>query len=67
MIHNNYITGNPATADSYINTNGGSGNMVSQNSLVSTLAQYVGGNCNSAATDGWVQNYCIDGPSVALP
>jgi len=67
MIHQNYITGDPTVADSYINTNGGSGNVVSQNSLVSTLAQYVGGNCNSAATDGWVQNFCIDGPSVALP
>jgi len=68
-IFENLIIGNPATADSYINTSGagGGGNMVTRNSLDSTLAQYVGGNCNSNATDGWVQNYCIDGPSIALP
>jgi len=67
MIHQNWIIGDPTVANSYINLNGGGGNLVSQNSLVSTLAQYVGGNCNSNVTDGWVQNYCVDGPSVALP
>jgi hypothetical protein len=69
MIYDNWIVGDPTTADSYINTSGagGGGNMVSRNSLESTLAQYVGGNCNSNAGDGWVQNYCVDGPSVALP
>ena len=68
-IFENFIIGNPATANSYINTSGagGGGNMVARNSLDSTLAQYVGGNCNSNATDGWVQNYCVDGPSIALP
>ena len=66
QISNNWISGSPAVADSYITTNGGGLNLVSCNALVSTLAQYVGGNCNSAATDGWVQNFCVDGPSVAL-
>ena len=67
FIYENHISGNPAAANSFINTNGGGSNTVSRNALVSTLAQYVGGNCNSAATDGWVNNFCIDGPSVALP
>lgn len=68
-IYENWISGNPAVANSYIDTSGagGGGNIVSRNALVSTLAQYVGGNCSSNATDGWVQNFCVDGPSVALP
>ena len=67
FIYENKISGDPAAANSFINTTGGGSNTVSRNALVCTLAQYVGGTCNSSATDGYVQNYCIDGPSVALP
>ena len=68
FIYDNFFSGDPAVANSFINTNGGGSNVVSTNSFVSTLAQYAGpGNCNSSATDGWVNNYCVDGPTTALP
>jgi hypothetical protein len=67
FIYENFISGNPAAALSFINTAGAGGsNLVSRNSLVCTIAQY-GVNCDSAATDGWMQNYCIDAPTTALP
>lgn len=68
-VYGNWIRGDPTVADSYIDFAGGGGNLVSDNWLGSTLAQYagVGGNCADGTADFWVNNHCVDGDTVAAP
>jgi hypothetical protein len=73
--HNNIFSSNAqagaAATNEGINTTGGSYNLVEHNTLSCLLPVPANGDYNdlntAAATDAWVQNYCIDGPSVANP
>jgi hypothetical protein len=49
-----------------IDTHGGGGNLVHHNTLSCSKAQYAV-TCLDGAVDAWIQNYCIDGPSVGNP
>jgi hypothetical protein len=67
-IYGNRIFGDPAGALNFIDLTdvGATGNLVSQNVLGCTLAQYAA-TCADSLDDAWVSNYCIDGPTVANP
>lgn len=68
VIHGNVIVGDPTGARNYIDLTGGATNMVSDNWLSCTLAQYAAPNtCADGANDAWVNNHCIDGDTVANP
>jgi hypothetical protein len=65
-IHANTIQGDPAGANNMIDLTGGASNLVSQNVLSCTIAQY--DVCNSDATSGsWVGNLCTNGTATAPP
>lgn len=65
-VHGNVINGNPAGANNYINMTGGTSNMVSDNYLGCTIAQY-DTTCSDAGSGSWVFNHCTDGAPVAPP
>ena len=65
-IHANTVQGNPAGTNNYVNLTGGANNLVSQNVLACTIAQY-DTTCSDAASGSWVNNRCTDGPPVAPP
>jgi len=69
VIHGNRIIGNPAGAANYIDLTGGSDNVVSDNWLSCTLAQYTGpgGTCDDATSGYWLNNHCLDGDTVSVP
>jgi hypothetical protein len=65
-IHGNTIQGDPTGTNNMINLTGGASNLVSQNMLSCTIAQY--DVCNSDATSGsWVGNLCTNGTATAPP
>ena len=69
-VYSNWINGDPTAAGSYVDFSGAGGsNLVADNWLGSTLAQYagVGGNCADGTADWWLNNHCIDGDTVANP
>ena len=65
-IYGNRILGNPGGAGNMIDTHGGGNNLVHHNTLSCSKAQYAV-TCLDGAADAWIQNYCIDGPTVANP
>lgn len=68
VIHANHIMGDETGTANYIDLAGGANNIVTSNWLGCNLAQYAaGGTCVGGATDRWVQNYCLDGPTVGNP
>jgi hypothetical protein len=69
VIHANRIIGNPAGAANYIDLTGGATNLVSDNWLGCTLAQYTGpgGTCDDATSGHWLNNHCLDGDTVSVP
>lgn len=68
VIHGNIIKGDATGTLNYIDLTGGGNNLVSDNWLGCTLAQYaVPNTCAGAVTDSWLNNHCIDGDTVANP
>lgn len=65
-IHGNVINGDPTGTNNYINMTGGSNNMVSDNWLGCSIAQY-DVTCSDATSGQWVRNHCVDGETVAAP
>lgn len=67
-IHGNIVMGDANGTRNYIDLTGGSDNVVSDNWLGCTLAQYAAPNtCAGSVTDAWLNNHCIDGDTVANP
>lgn len=68
-IYSNWIHGDPGAASSFINLTGGTRNLVADNWLGCTIAQYtgVGGTCQDGAADLWVNNHCVTGDPIANP
>jgi len=66
QIVGNVIQGDPAGVNNMINLTGGANNVVSDNALTCTIAQY--DTCNSDATSGsWGGNRCSNGFTTAAP
>jgi len=66
FIYNNLIYGDETGASNMINLTGGGGNLVAHNVLSCSKLQYLT-TCSDNGSGAWVQNYCIDGPTVANP
>lgn len=75
-VHHNNIFNTAAEAgaaatDEGIDTTGGASNLVEHNTLSCLLPVPANGDyddlCTAAATDAWINNYCLDGPSVTNP
>jgi hypothetical protein len=60
-----------AATNEGINTTGGARNLIHHNTLSCLLPVPANGDYDdfntAAATDAWIQNYCLDGPSVTNP
>ncbi len=70
QIFNTDAQNGAASANEGINTSGGSRNLVHHNVLSCDLGAGVGQYgtfCNSAGTDAWIQNYCMDGVTTGNP
>lgn len=66
FIWANQIYRQNKAANSFINLNSGSNNLVSQNVLACTLAQYPT-TCKDGANDAWCHNFCNDGVTTGNP
>ena len=66
MIHANVIHGDPAGTNNLIDLAGGGSNMVTDNWLSCSVAQY-DTTCSDATSGQWVNNHCTDGDPVAPP
>jgi hypothetical protein len=64
-IYGNRIFGDPAGANNFIVTTGGTGNIIADNWLACTNLQY-GTTCDGAG-DMWIRNHCTDQETVAIP
>jgi hypothetical protein len=71
QLYNSDAEAGIAAANVFINTGNGSRNLVSQNVLGCLLPAGANGDyddtCSASATDCWVQNYCLNGPSTTNP
>ena len=74
IYENNFYNVDAATGvaapDAFIDLSNGSRNLVKLNVFSCALGAGAGGydnTCSASGTDAWVQNYCIDGPTVGLP
>jgi parallel beta-helix repeat protein len=65
-IHGNTINENPAGANNYIDLTGGSSNLVSDNWLGCSIAQY-DATCSDSTSGQWVRNHCVNGETAAAP
>jgi len=70
-IFNSSAQGGGVATNEGINLTGGDDNLVSQNVFSCLLPAGANGDYDdlntAGATDAWVQNYCMDGPSVTNP
>lgn len=66
QIVNNVIQGDPAGVNNFINLTGGASNVVSNNTLTCTIAQY-DTTCSDATSGSWGGNRCSDGFTTAAP
>lgn len=68
-IISNWIQGDPTVAGSYIDLTDAANNdnIVADNWLASTHAQYVGGNCADSGRDYFVNNHCVDQDTTQNP
>jgi hypothetical protein len=71
-FYNTNAAGGIAAADAFIDTGSGAGtrNFVHNNKLSCALGAGAGGydnTCSASATDAWVQNFCLNGPTVGNP
>lgn len=65
-IYNGTAQSGAGVALEGIDTHSGGDNIVSGNYLSCALADF-GTFCNSAATDAYIQNFCLNGPTVTNP
>lgn len=65
-IFRNRISGTAGGTNNFIDLTGGGNNLVSENVLSCSLAQY-DVTCSDSTSGAWVNNWCIDGPTVANP
>jgi len=70
-IYNGSVQGGVAATNEGIDTTGGRENMVYGNWLSCLLPGPGAGDlndfCSAAATDAWVGNYCMNGPTTTNP
>lgn len=70
-IYNQDAENGAVATNQGINTTGGTRNFVHHNTLSCLLPVPANGDyddfCTAAASDAWIQNYCLDGPSVTNP
>jgi len=65
-IFENYIYGTAGGTNNFIDLTGGGRNMVANNFLACTIAQY-DTTCSDATSGAWLYNHCTDGSPVAPP
>jgi hypothetical protein len=65
-IWRNLIYGNPAGTNNFIDLTGGADNIVADNFLACSVAQY-DVTCSDATSGAWINNHCINGDPVANP
>ena len=65
-IHGNIINGDPTGTNNFIDATGSADNIVSDNFLACTIAQY-DVTCSDATSGAWVNNHCTDGDTVLPP
>jgi len=65
-IHGNVINGAGGGVNNMIDATGGASNIVSDNWLACTIAQY-DTTCSDATSGAWVNNHCTDGDTVLPP
>jgi hypothetical protein len=65
-IYNNRIRGNAAGTNNFINLTGGNDNLVADNFLGCTIAQY-DVTCSDATSGQWINNHCTNGDTAAPP
>ena len=66
FIYNNRIYGDGTGTDNFIDLTGGNDNLVSDNYLACTIAQY-DTTCADATSGAWINNHCTNGSPVAPP
>ena len=66
LIRDNWIRGNPAGANNYINLTGGADNIVANNYLGCNIGQY-DSTCSDSNSGAWISNFCTNGPTTAPP
>lgn len=70
-IYNATAQGAGVATDTMIDTTGGGDNIVAQNTLSCLLPVPANGDyddtCTAAATDAWIQNLCMNGPTTTNP
>lgn len=67
FIYDNRIIGTPGGASNFITLAGGTNNVVTNNWLGCSIAQYANTCDGGGAGNAWVNNHCIDGDPVAIP
>jgi parallel beta-helix repeat protein len=66
FIYNNRVYGTAAGTDNFIDLTGGSKNLVSDNYLACSIAQY-DVTCSDATSGAWINNHCTNGATTAPP
>lgn len=66
QVVSNTIEGDPTGTNNYINMTGGASNLVADNWLACTIAQY-DVTCSDSTSGSWVNNHCINGDTTANP
>jgi len=66
FIHGNLIYGTATGTNNLIDLTGGANNLVSDNWLSCSIAQY-DTTCSDGTSGAWINNHCIDGDTTANP
>jgi len=66
FIYNNRINEDGTGTNNFIDLTGGNDNLVADNYLACTIAQY-DTTCSDATSGAWLNNHCTDGAPVAPP
>lgn len=66
VIYRNAISGNAGGTNNFIDLAGGNGNLVFDNWLGCSIAQY-DVTCSDSTSGAWVNNHCINGDTTAPP
>jgi len=65
-IYNNWIQGTAGGTNNFIDLTGGANNLVANNYLSCTIAQY-DVTCSDAGSGAWINNHCTNGDPAAPP
>jgi len=66
FIYNNRVFGDATGTNNFINLTGGADNLVSDNFLACTIAQY-DVTCSDSTSGAWINNHCTNGDTTAPP